>query len=92
MSGGFAKCLDAKKKAMPWSDLYAAWSLTDIPDRPYRDELTGSLATSEGKRARARIVLGWGTAREVFRLLSAVAIVITAALPSFVEPNTNEMV
>ena len=84
--------LTPKIKAMPWSDLYAAWSLTGIPKRPYRDELTGSLATSEGKRHRARVVLGWGTARGVFRLLSAVAIVITAALPSVVEPNTKEMV
>ena len=79
-------------KAMAWSDLYASWSLMGIPSRPYRDELTGALSTSEGKRHRARLVLGWGTAREVFRVLSAVAIVITAALPSVVEPNTKEMV
>ena len=38
--------------------------------RPYRVECTGSLLTSEVKRHRARIVLGWGTAREVLRVLS----------------------
>ena len=32
--------------------------------RPYRVECTGSLLTSEVKRRRARLVLGWGTARE----------------------------
>ena len=39
--------------------------------RPYRVECTGSLATSEVKRRRARLVLGWGTAREDFRVLPA---------------------
>ena len=39
--------------------------------RPYRVECTGSLPTSEVKRRRARLVLGWGTAREVLRVLSA---------------------
>ena len=39
--------------------------------RPYRVEYTGSLPTSEVKRRRARLVLGWGTAREDLRVLSA---------------------
>ena len=34
-------------------------------------EYTGSLPTSEVKRRRARLVLGWGTAREDLRVLSA---------------------
>ncbi len=44
-----------------------------IRRRPYRVECTGSLLTSEVKRRRARLVLGWGTAREVLRVLSAFA-------------------
>ena len=39
--------------------------------RPYRVEHTGSLPTSEVKRRRARLVLGWGTAREDLRVLPA---------------------
>ena len=39
--------------------------------RPYRVECTGSLSTSEVKRRRAQLVLGWGTAWEAFRVLSA---------------------
>ena len=39
--------------------------------RPYRVECTGSLLTSEVKRHRARSVLGWGTAWEDLRVLSA---------------------
>ena len=39
--------------------------------RPYRVECTGSLPNSEVKRRRARLVLGWGTAREHLRVLSA---------------------
>ena len=39
--------------------------------RPYRVEYTGSLLTSAVKRRRARLVLGWGTAREDLRVLSA---------------------
>ena len=39
--------------------------------RPYRVEYTGSLLTSEVKRRRARLVLGWGTAWEYLRVLSA---------------------
>ena len=41
--------------------------------RPYRVECTRSLPTSEVKRRRARLVLGWGTAREDLRVLSAFA-------------------
>ena len=39
--------------------------------RPYRCEYTGSLQNSEVNHCRARIVLGWGTAREVLRVLLA---------------------
>ena len=39
--------------------------------RPYRVECTGSLSTSEVKRHRARLVLGWGTAWEHPRVLPA---------------------
>ena len=39
--------------------------------RPYRVECTGSLPNSEVKRRRARLVLGWGTAREDLGMLSA---------------------
>ena len=39
--------------------------------RPYRVECTGSLSTSEVKQRRARLVLGWGTAWEDLRVLSA---------------------
>ena len=42
--------------------------------RPYRVECTGSLPTSEVKRRRARSVLGWGTAREDLRVLSALVL------------------
>ena len=39
--------------------------------RPYRVECTGSLLTSEVKRHRARLVLGWGTVWEDLWVLSA---------------------
>ena len=39
--------------------------------RPYRVECTGSLPTSEVKRHRARLVLGWGAAWEDLSVLSA---------------------
>ena len=39
--------------------------------RPCRVECTGSLLTSEVKRHRARLVLGWGTAWEHLRVLPA---------------------
>ena len=45
--------------------------MTSFRRRPYRVECTGSLLTSEVKRHRARSVLGWGTAWEDLRVLSA---------------------
>ena len=39
--------------------------------RPYHVECTGSVLTSEVKRHRARLVLGWGTAWEDPRVLPA---------------------
>ena len=42
--------------------------------RPYRVECTGSLSTSEVKRHRARLVLGWGTAWELPGVLPAFVI------------------
>ena len=39
--------------------------------RPYHVECTGSLLTSEVKRHRARLLLGWGTAWEDLRVLPA---------------------
>lgn len=55
---------------------HTKWMLRDdsIRRRPYRVECTGSLLTSEVKRRRARLVLGWGTAREDLRVLSAIYI------------------
>jgi hypothetical protein len=47
--------------------------------RPYRVECTGSLPTSEVKRRRARLVLGWGTAREDLRVLPAFRACIVAS-------------
>ena len=44
---------------------------TGCCQRPYRVECTGSLPNSEVKRRRARLVLGWGTAREDLRVLLA---------------------
>ena len=57
------------------------WSVRPLPAlccvvlrwRPYRVECTGSLPTSEVKRRKARLVLGWGTAWEDLRVLSAFA-------------------
>ena len=51
----------------------------DLRWRPYRVERTGSLPTSEVKRRRARLVLGWGTAREDLRVLPALCGVMTQA-------------
>jgi hypothetical protein len=48
--------------------------------RPYRVECTGSLPNSEVKRRRARLVLGWGTAREDLRVLLAFCVVQPAHL------------
>ena len=41
-------------------------------------ENTGSLLTSEVKRHRARLVLGWGTAWEDLRVLSAFSLLLAA--------------
>ena len=53
--------------------------------RPYHVECTGSLLTSEVKQRRARSVLGWGTAWEDLRVLSAF-------LPSFVWHHNEQQV
>ena len=42
--------------------------------RPYHVECTGYLLTSEVKRHRARLVLGWGTAGEDLRVLLALSL------------------
>ena len=49
--------------------------------RPYRVEYTGSLSTSEVKRRRARLVLGWGTAWEHLRVLSAFIYFVNMRMP-----------
>ena len=51
----------------------AAYFRSSHRRRPYRVECTGSLSTSEVKQHRARLVLGWGTAWEDLRVLSAFA-------------------
>jgi hypothetical protein len=58
---------------------HTTWMLRGdrIRRRPYRVECTGSLLTSEVKRRRAPLVLGWGTAREVVTVLSAIYILCT---------------
>ena len=53
---------------------------TTIRWRPYRCEYTGSLQNSEVNRSRARIVLRWGTAREVLRVLLALFISVDRLL------------
>ena len=45
--------------------------LSKFRRRLYRVECTGSLSTSEVKQHRARLVLGWRTAWEDLRVLSA---------------------
>ena len=50
---------------------FDAWTSPFLRRRPYRVECTGSLSTSEVKQHRARLVLGWGTAWEDLRVLSA---------------------
>ena len=64
----------------------------NIRRRPYRVDCTGSLLTSEVKRRRARLILGWGTAREDPTVLSAIYILCTQkqfALPSFQRRDGN---
>jgi hypothetical protein len=58
---------------------HTTWLLRDdrIRRRPYRAECTGSLLTSKVKRRTARLLLGWGAAREDFRVLSAIYILCT---------------
>jgi hypothetical protein len=73
---------------------HTKWMLRDdsIRRRPYRVECTGSLLTSEVKRRRARLVLGWGTAREDPTVMSAIYILCTQrqlALPSFQRRDGN---
>ena len=51
-----------------WHSLLATPSFRQ---RPYCGENTGSLPNSEVKHRKARIVLGWVTAREVLRVLLA---------------------
>ena len=48
-------------------------TINDLADGHTVAENTGSLLTSEVKRRRARSVLGWGTAWEDLRVLSAFA-------------------
>ena len=52
-----------------------------VRQRPYRVECTGSLPNSEVKRRRARLVLGWGTAREDLRVLLAFCFSFSSSLP-----------
>ena len=55
------------------TDCVLAWP-AHICRRPYHVECTGSLLTSEVKRHSARLVLGWGTAWEDLRVLSALSL------------------
>jgi hypothetical protein len=61
---------------------HTKWMLRDdrIRRRPYSVECTGSLLASEVKRRRAWLALGWGTAREELRVLSAIHIIYTHVL------------
>ena len=56
--------------------------------RPYRVECTGSLLTSEVKRHRAWLVLGWGTAWEHPQVLSAFSISSLASAAHQAPPPT----
>ena len=56
---------------LSWGRLGCLSWLVNCRQRPYRVECTGSLPNSEVKRRRARLVLGWGTAREDLRVLLA---------------------
>ena len=59
---------------------------------PYRVECTGSLPTSEVKRRRARLVLGWGTAREDLRVLPAYFHLLLLCLSACVaNPCANDL-
>ena len=58
--------------ALPtWASMWKRRPCREDRWRPYRVECTGSLSTSEVKRHRARLVLGWGTAWELPGVLPA---------------------
>lgn len=57
-------------------------STTESCQRPYCVENTGSLPNSEVKQRKARIVLGWVTAREVLRVLLAFYIFHRPLIPA----------
>ena len=75
-----AACCDPRHPAHPHhtcnSVISVALCTLVFRRRPYRVECTGSLPTSDVKRRRARLVLGWGTAREDLRVLTAFIIFI----------------
>ena len=64
-------CPARLRLAHAWLQAIGTSSMLCLRWRPYRVEYTGSLPTSEVKRRRARLVLGWGTAREDLRVLPA---------------------
>ena len=70
LSAGFA-CLPPGRRRRTSRQIWHPTPTNYHRRRPYRVEYTGSLLTSEVKRRRARLVLGWGTAREDLRVLSA---------------------
>ena len=61
----------------------------DLRWRPYHVECTGSLPNSEVKRRRARLVLGWGTAREDLRVLPAFSSVAVMGPDKHAPPCTH---
>ena len=69
--GGWGGWLCVGKKSNPKMHEQIHMLLIELRRRPYRVECTGSLSTSEVKQHRARLVLGWGTAWEDLRVLSA---------------------
>ena len=78
-----APCVDAFAwllafNVAPACGWWFGWHCVIYRWRPYRVECTGSLPTSEVKRRRARLVLGWGTAREDLRVLPAFGVCINA--------------
>ena len=81
----------------PWFffDLHSQVCCCSQPEtccrRPYRVECTGSLLTSEVKQRRARSVLGWGTAWEDLRVLSAFSFLIPRVLCSSSRHQTRHM-
>ena len=69
--GGWGGWLCVGKKSNPKMHEQIHMLLIELRRRPYRVECTRSLSTSEVKQHRARLVLGWGTAWEDLRVLSA---------------------